>query len=117
MFLDNLKTLTFTFFKFKDPNFKQFLWNIGTGNMSESYLDAKAILDNVKSSAWGFGCQLFEIIGEYSAAACTRLYSLGSLFSAGYHHSYICLYYVYLWGAKKLFIFLTNNTVSDLKYI
>ena len=59
----------------------------------------------------------FEIIGEYSAAACTRLYSLGSLFSAGYHHSYICLYYVYLWGAKKLFIFLTNNTVSDLKYI
>ena len=28
MFLDNLK-LTFAFFKFKVPNFKQFLWNIG----------------------------------------------------------------------------------------
>ena len=54
MFLDNLKPLPFTFFKFKVPNFKQFLWNIGTGNMSESYLKAKAVLDNVKSSAWSF---------------------------------------------------------------
>ena len=28
----------------------------------------------------------FEIIGEYSAAACTRSYSLGSFFRAGYDH-------------------------------
>ena len=28
----------------------------------------------------------FEIIGEYSAAACTHLYSLGSFFRAGYLH-------------------------------
>ena len=52
--LDNLKPLTFTFFKFKVPNFKQFLWNIGAGNMSESYREAKAVLDNVKSSAWSY---------------------------------------------------------------
>ena len=65
MFLDNLKPLTFTFFKFKVPNFKQFLWNIGTGNMSKSYRDVKAVLDNVKSSAWDYYIcvQCFEIIG------------------------------------------------------
>ena len=51
MFLDNLQPLTFTFFKFKVPNFKQFLWSIGTCNMSESYREAKAVLDNEKSSA------------------------------------------------------------------
>ena len=28
----------------------------------------------------------FEILGEYSAAACTRSYSLGSKKSAEYHH-------------------------------
>ena len=44
--------LTFAFFKFKVPNFKQFLWNVGPSNMSESYRDAKAVLDNVKRSAW-----------------------------------------------------------------
>ena len=36
MFMDNLESLTFTFFKLKVPNIKQFLWNMGTGNMSES---------------------------------------------------------------------------------
>ena len=55
MFLDNLKPLTFTFFKFKVPNFKQFLWNsIGAGKMSESYREAKAVLNNVKRSAWSY---------------------------------------------------------------
>ena len=74
MFLDNLKTLTFTFFKFKVPNFKQFLWNIGTGNMSESYREAKAVLGNVKSSAWSYFkfLSVCGVIGEYLAAACTR---------------------------------------------
>ena len=74
MFLDNLKPLTFTFFKFKVPNFKLFLWNIGTGNMSESYREAKAVLDNVKSSAWSYFkfLSVCGVIGEYSAAACTR---------------------------------------------
>ena len=94
MFLDNLKPLTFTFFKFKVPNFKQFFYGtlhcIGTGNMSESYWEAKAVLDNVKISAWSYfkfwvsgeeidksyvHCicvRCFEKIGEYSAAACAR---------------------------------------------
>ena len=54
--------LTFAFFKFKVPNFKQFLWNIGASNMSESYRDAKAVLDIVKSSAWGFF--KFRVSGE-----------------------------------------------------
>ena len=54
MFLDNLKPSTFTFFKFKLPNFKQFLWNIGAGNMSESYREAKAVLDNVSGAISSF---------------------------------------------------------------
>ena len=54
--------LTFAFFKFKVPNFKQFLWNVGPSNMSESYRDAKAVLDNVKSSAWSFF--KFRVSGE-----------------------------------------------------
>ena len=54
--------LTFAFFKFKVPNFKQFLWNIGASNMSESYRDAKAVLDIVKSCAWGFF--KFRVSGE-----------------------------------------------------
>ena len=58
MFLDNLKPSTFTFFKFKVPNFKHFLWNIGTGNMSESYRGAMAVLDNVKSSV----CSYFKFL-------------------------------------------------------
>ena len=58
----NLKPLTFTFFKFKVPNFKKFLWNIGAGNMSESYREAKTVLDNVKSSAWSFF--KFRVSGE-----------------------------------------------------
>ena len=49
MFMDNLKPLTFTFFKFKVPNFNEFLWNVGTGNVSESYREAKAVLDNVNT--------------------------------------------------------------------
>ena len=51
MFLDNLKPLTFTFFKFKVPNLKQFLWNIGAG---ESYREAKAVLDNVSGAISSF---------------------------------------------------------------
>ena len=54
--------LTFAFFKLKVPKFKQFLWNIGASNMSESYRDAKAVLDIVKSSAWGFF--KFRVSGE-----------------------------------------------------
>ena len=104
----NLKPLTFTFFKFKVPNFKQFFYGtlhcIGTGNMSESYWEAKAVLDNVKISAWSYfkfwvsgeeidksyvHCicvRCFEKIGEYSAAACASSYLFGSFFRAGYHH-------------------------------
>ena len=62
MFLDNLKPLTFTFFIFKVPNLKQFFWNIGAGNMSESYREAKAVLDNVKTSAWSYF--KFRVSGE-----------------------------------------------------
>ena len=76
MFLDNLK-LTFAFFKFKVPNFKQFLWNIGA-----KYFLISAFLGEGK-----FICvHWFEILGEYSAAACTRSYSLGSKKSPEYHH-------------------------------
>ena len=40
-----MKPSTFTFFKFKVPNFKQFLWNTGTGNMSKSYREVKTVID------------------------------------------------------------------------
>ena len=37
------------------PNFRQSLSSIGTGNMSsESYVEAKTVLDSAKSSAWRF---------------------------------------------------------------
>ena len=49
MFMDNLKSLTFTFFKLKVPNFKQFLWNIGTGRARVNQ-EAKAVLDNVMTN-------------------------------------------------------------------
>ena len=88
MFLDNLKPLTSTFFKFKVPNFKQFIWNWQherelsrskgrPGQREELCLEIFQVFICVRC---------FEIIGEYSAAACTRSYSLGSFFRAGYDH-------------------------------
>ena len=40
----------------------------------ESYREAKAVLDNMKSSAWSYFkfLSVCGVIGEYSAAACTR---------------------------------------------
>ena len=74
----HLKPLTFTFFKFKVPNFKQFLWNNGTGNMSDRELSRSKGRPGQREELCleifqVFICvRCFEIIGKYSAAACTR---------------------------------------------
>ena len=88
MFLDNLKPLTFTFFIFKVPNLKQFFWNIGAGNMSESYREAKAVLDNVKTSAWSY----FKFGGEeidksfVHCKLCLKVHQNNKMFSEFYSH-------------------------------
>ena len=81
--MDNLESLTFTFFKLKVPNIKQFLQNIGTANMSimiehERELSRSKGRPGQREELCLELCQVvicvqrFETIGEYLSASCNR---------------------------------------------
>ena len=101
------------------PNFRQSLSSIGTGNMSsESYVEAKTVLDSAKSSAWRFllfGEELYSVL-KWSQVNRGCLYSLvlarglflkrfPPLIHSLYSHGQYSQYRVKLWDISQFFDF------------